>query len=261
MPRRRFTKHTSMSELALTDILDPRPEAVQPIPGSVHIPLSELRHRVHELPRKSQLVRIPDGDYAVEGLAVLEALGRKGRILDELPESCENRFRLWSPNRFLEEVAPQLRPGAALDIACGVGRDAVYLADRGWNVTAVDHLPDALAIGQDLEMRYAAGCPSIRWVKADASSIESSRVDLITSFFFLDRTVFRTAKDWLAPGGNLLLETFTTTHAAKFGKPRPAWCLEPGELLSFASGLEVVVHEESWHEKGHTARVWARKAH
>ena len=70
--------------------------------------------------------------------------------------------RVWSvePNVWLAQVARDLSPGRALDLACGEGRNAVWLAERGWRVTAVDFSAVALARGR-------AGSEEVEWVEAD----------------------------------------------------------------------------------------------
>jgi SAM-dependent methyltransferase len=55
----------------------------------------------------------------------------------------------------------------AIDLGCGSGREAVYLAAQGWQVVAVDRLPEALQRGRDLQRRYAPDSPPIQWVCAD----------------------------------------------------------------------------------------------
>src|SRR5580700_4643199 len=51
-----------------------------------------------------------------------------------------------APNPLLIETAKRLQPGTALDLACGTGRNALWLAEQGWNVTAVDGAPTAIEI-------------------------------------------------------------------------------------------------------------------
>ena len=72
--------------------------------------------------------------------------------------------RVWSagPNRFVERALADLPPGRAVDLAAGEGRNAVWLASRGWDVTAVDFSRVALARG-----RETAPDASVTWVCAD----------------------------------------------------------------------------------------------
>lgn len=248
-------------------ILDPRTahEAqVAPLADTVNIPTAELEARMHELPPRHVPLQVASvGEATVAALAWLTAGGR-----DASPISCAAGpglpGRLWRPNAWLEEASPSLPPGRAVDLGCGSGREAVALAAGGWRVKGIDRLEDALTKARNLEMR-TLGCSRIVWVCADMEAegfALDTPVDLILSFAYLHRPLFSRAAEWLAPGGHLLVETFTTVHRERFGKPRtPRFVLEPGELVSLAQGLEVLHHSEEWREDGrHTARLLAGKS-
>lgn len=247
--------------------LDPREAdeaAREPIPGTVNIPFSELPQRMHELPPRDRDVCIvgpTDLARAVKGW--LESRGRRAVIPARPPAETGGTGlgRLWEPTAFLQEVLPQLPAGRALDLACGAGRDAVFMSACGWDVTAVDLLPDALARGRELAARYAPTLRPIRWLALDlekpAPALEG-RFDLITAFRYLYRPLFRQLSRWLRPGGSVLCETFTTTHRARHGRPaRAAHALRPGELPRLFEGFEIRHASEAWRGWAHTARVWA----
>ncbi len=142
---------------------------------------------------------------------------------DEVHEHWETRYResdrLWSgnPNRVLVDVFPSLAPGRAVDLGCGEGADAVWLAAHGWHVTAVDASATAIDRGRSAAdaagLGADAGGPGIDWVVADLGSWEPpTGVDLVTAFFLhsslegFDRTaVLRRAAAAVAPGGHLLV--------------------------------------------------------
>jgi SAM-dependent methyltransferase len=69
-----------------------------------------------------------------------------------------------APNRFLVAEVADLRPGTALDLACGVGRNAVWLAEHGWRVTAVDF--SGVALGMARSLAAARGVP-VDWIEGD----------------------------------------------------------------------------------------------
>ncbi|HEX6419702.1 MAG TPA: class I SAM-dependent methyltransferase [Acidimicrobiales bacterium] len=73
---------------------------------------------------------------------------------------------LWSaePNRFLVAEVAHLAPGRALDVACGEGRNAVWLARRGWDVVGVDFSPVAIAKARRLATHHGV---EVSWVTAD----------------------------------------------------------------------------------------------
>ncbi|MBW7906961.1 MAG: class I SAM-dependent methyltransferase [Phycisphaerae bacterium] len=261
--------------LVLRRYLDPRePPAAdaRPIRDAVSIPLSELSARTHELPPRRVPVRVAAAaDLAAAAVAALVALGRKAAPAEHFEYEAEDADgaepaigRLWSPTAFLEQVAPELPTGRALDVACGCGRDAVWLADRGWRVTAVDVLPDALDLSRDLERRYLKRSV-VEWRQADleahaaiADLAAAGPFDLVSVFRYLNRPLLARVRDWLAPGGGLVCETFTTLHRERHGRPaREGLVLRPGELPALFSGWHIRCSDEGWHDDAHTARLWA----
>ena len=91
---------------------------------------------------------------------------------------------VWSaePNRFLVAEVSDLAPGRALDVACGEGRNAIWLAERGWDVTGADFSPTAL----DKARRLADGRGvTVRWLLADAVTdpVEPAAFDLVAVFY------------------------------------------------------------------------------
>src|SRR5579862_6819374 len=94
----------------------------------------------------------------------------------------------WTPVPLLVEVAEMPRPGRALDLACGAGRNALYLAELGWQVVAVDSSRAAIRL---LRERAAAAGFEVQAQVADLESaafvIEPCGYDLICDFFYLQR--------------------------------------------------------------------------
>ena len=144
------------------------------------------------------------------------------------------------PSPWVVRFAPLIAAsGSVVDVACGRGRHARWLAARGLRVTAVDRDRQALdacgaheAIQADLEADDAG------WPLA-------GRVfDAVIVTNYLYRPLFAALLGALAPGGVLLYETFASGNA-RFGKPaNPGFLLEPGELLRRAVGLDVVAFED-----------------
>src|SRR6476661_3068686 len=108
-----------------------------------------------------------------------------------------------APNPVLVEAASLLPPGRALDLACGTGRHALWLAEHGWNVTAVDGSPKAIEI-----LRRRAADLRIETQIADlenpAFTIAPASYDLIAICYYLERKLFEPAKRALLPGGILI---------------------------------------------------------
>jgi len=118
---------------------------------------------------------------------------------------------LWSaqPNRLLVAETEELPPGSALDLACGEGRNAVWLARRGWSVTAVDFSHVAIAKARELS---AAADVEIDWVVEDLLDYEppARAFDLVVVFYLQvparDRTrILPRAAAAVAPDGVFLL--------------------------------------------------------
>ncbi len=90
------------------------------------------------------------------------------------------------PNRTLTEVARQLTPGAVLDAGCGQGGDAIWLAERGWTVTAVDFVASALQRGRSIAERTDLGSAHrINWHQADLNTWAPPRqsFDLVSAHY------------------------------------------------------------------------------
>lgn len=136
---------------------------------------------------------------------------------------AEKDGAVWSgrPNAALVSIVGDLTPGRAVDLGCGEGADAIWLASGGWQVTGVDLSPTA--IGRAERAAEEAGVPPdrIRWVATDLMTWDGEPwhggpVDLVSACFLhspveLDRTaVLRRAAGIIAPGGHLLI----VSHAA-----------------------------------------------
>jgi SAM-dependent methyltransferase len=121
------------------------------------------------------------------------------------------RELLWSgePNRFLVAEAAALAPGRALDLACGEGRNSVWLAERGWRVTGVDFSDVALAKARRLA---AARDVEVDWIASDVLEYvpEPQAFELVILFYLQlaaseRRAVVASAARAVAPGGTLLV--------------------------------------------------------
>jgi SAM-dependent methyltransferase len=145
------------------------------------------------------------------------------------------------PNPLLLETAKDLRPGRALDLACGAGRNALWLAEHGWSVTAIDGSPAAIEI---LRERAAARNFDIDARVADLEKseyrIDESAWDLIVICLYLQRDLFTPAKRGLAPGG-VLVAIVHVTEAAEEPSPHR---LKPGELRDYFRGWEITHDRE-----------------
>ncbi|GFG63612.1 hypothetical protein MKUB_11020 [Mycobacterium kubicae] len=123
--------------------------------------------------------------------------------------------RIWSGNvnARLAEVAVDLPPGRALDLGCGEGGDAMWLAERGWQVVATDISPVAIERARE-DARARGLAERIEFVRTDlADGVPAGPFDLVSAHYFhvpeplaLNRSaVLRAAAEALRPGGHLLI--------------------------------------------------------
>ena len=142
-----------------------------------------------------------------------------------------------APAPLVIETASQLAPGKVLDLACGAGRNALWLAEHGWRVTAVDGAPAAIEI---LRHRAAARGVQVDARVADLEKgeyrIEQSWWDLIVMSYYLQRDLFEPAERGLAPGGVLV----AIVHITESGEEPTYKRLPPGELRVYFQGWEIL---------------------
>lgn len=145
-----------------------------------------------------------------------------------------------------EALVDELPKGRALDVACGRGREALWLAERGFMVDAVDVADVAVdAVGAAARER---ALPVQAWrvdlVEAPGP-FPREPYDIVVDFYFLERSLFPRMAAALAPGGLLVVETFTRDHVEVLGHDMPArFLLDHNELLAAFPGLRVLHYRE-----------------
>jgi SAM-dependent methyltransferase len=150
--------------------------------------------------------------------------------------------------------------GDALDLACGSGRNAIWLAEQGYQTLAVDRDEAAL---DGLSQQAAQRGLSVRTQAVDLENgkpfLEADTFDLIVVVHYLHRPLFPALVRALRPRGVLVYETFTRAQAAR-GKPTsPAFLLEPGELVTLVRPLEILASREGDFEGKMLASVVAAR--
>ena len=120
------------------------------------------------------------------------------------------------PNRFLVKETSALQPGRAVDLACGQGRNAVWLAERGWEVTGVDFSKVGLQKARGLAQARGVRAD---WIEADLTEYrpDAEAFDLVLIFYLQlpahERTpIVRAAADGVGPGGTFLLVGHDSTN-------------------------------------------------
>jgi SAM-dependent methyltransferase len=142
-----------------------------------------------------------------------------------------------TPTPLVVEAARNLSPGIAIDLACGTGRNALYLAGKGWSMTAVDGSETAIDL---LRRRVAERGLSVRAAVADLTAesfkMPSAEFDLVVIAFYLQRDLFRQVKQAVRPGGLVLAIVHTPEPGERWTEKRAA----PGELRGFFTGWEIL---------------------
>lgn len=168
------------------------------------------------------------------------------------------------PAPLLIKAIKDLPPGRALDIACGVGRHAIYLAKHGWQVVAVD----SSSVGIDILRQRARGA-MVR-VETRVANLEKREFemapnyyDLICNFYYLQRDLFPTIRAGVRPGG-LVVAAIHLNDGNSEAKPQnPAFLLERDELRRLFTDWEITYYREAASDEGghhhDTAYLIARK--
>ncbi len=165
------------------------------------------------------------------------------RRWDERYATGEYRARI-RPTPLLEEWSGVIAPGRALVVACGPGRNALYLAEHGFDVVGVD--VSEVAIGQARTAADDRGLDAEFLVAdLDEFTLEPGAFDLITVIRYRNRDLWPRLVDALAPNGWILAEHHMKTTADVAGPTSPEFRLDPGELLAAFSGLRIVHYSES----------------
>lgn len=247
------------------------------IKGATHIPASQFFMRMHELPKRSQAINLcgTDEDLATARLFLAErgyqidhqyewnAALETALINADLLASGQQSPQLWQPaallQQFVEELMPRytIQPGIGLDIACGAGRDMIYLAQHGWHMTGIDRSEDSLQRVTDLAHYNQVDVETLqRDLETGGdpfTEYSDHSVDLICVARYLHRPLFPYFKRLLKPRGVIIYQTFMEgCEHSSIGRPRnPNFLLKPNELAhTFADAQRILLDEVETLEDG-----------
>jgi SAM-dependent methyltransferase len=168
------------------------------------------------------------------------------------------------PLPLLARAVETLTPGRALDLACGPGRHAIFLAERGWKVTAVDGSrvgiellkKNARARGVEVDARVAD-------LERNGFKIEREAYDLIGVFYYLQRNLFAQIREGVHAGGVVIAAIHMVDDSPEAHPVNEDYLLQPGELRAEFRGWQIMHdYEGPSTEGGHrrrTAEIVARK--
>ncbi|MBE70384.1 MAG: SAM-dependent methyltransferase [Thalassospira sp.] len=145
------------------------------------------------------------------------------------------------PSSWVTQHCPTPRPirNRALDLACGKGRHSFWLADQGWQVTAID---------RDLTQTDTDTNQAITWIEADLETgswpLGDQEFDLIVVANYLHRPLFEYLRNAVRPGGTLIYETFMVGNEA-YGRPRsPDFLLRTDELADTFADWTIIAQQQ-----------------
>ncbi len=143
-----------------------------------------------------------------------------------------------APSQLLVDATRGVKPGRALDVGMGMGRNALHLARAGWDVTGFD--VSAVGVGQAQATARAEALRLQATVAADEEfAFGTSRWDLIALIFTIEKRSVHRVRDALRPGGLVVVEAgINPDSTAAFG-------YAPGELLKIFDGFDILTHEQA----------------
>jgi len=147
------------------------------------------------------------------------------------------------PIPFLQDHSDLLPKGKALDLAMGEGRNGVFLASQGFDVTGVDISEEGLKKAQALAAEQGV---TLTTIVADLETYEipPNTFNVIICTYYLQRNLFPKIAAALKPGGMTLIETYTLDHLQHQPRFNKDYLLKPNELLSMLPGLRILRYQE-----------------
>ena len=168
-----------------------------------------------------------------------------------------------SPAAFLAENYHYIPfQGSVLDMGMGEGRNAVFMAQKGYSVTGVDlssvAVKKSYLLAQEFGVKIKGVVASLKDYKIPPASF-----DAIICFYWVDRSMVDKIKNWLKPGGILIYEAYTTKEKEKLksrkGISNGDHYLKEQELLKLFPGMRVLKYEEPLHEKEFRSSIILQK--
>jgi hypothetical protein len=235
------------------------------IAGSSHFLPESLEKRMYELPKNDRALRLVGDKPSIEKAKTF--LTSKGYLISGLAdwnEQLENHLstcgllvkgnksaRLWSPAPVVEYFQRHIFSDNSfgkkgLDLACGSGRDAVYLASKGWNMDVIDYSFDALERAKFLAARNEVSLTTHSIDLEKAPELFTNRLDkydLINVIRYLHRPLLPMIKQKLTARGFLVYQTFLVGCENFSGPKKPRFLLERGELSRVFTNPDVILDE------------------
>ena len=237
-----------------------------------HIDANDLFKRMHELPQKASPVALigcveslktataflKDKAYQISNTTIYDRDHRQQLITQGLWQTGPSSIRLWQASPMIEHFCELLskHPAAniksiGLDIACGSGRDMVYLALQGWQMHGIDYQSEALQRTTRLAQNNQVAVQAYQHdLESDTNALQNltqqglpAAFDLITVWRYLHRPLLTTLQARLKPGGYLIYQTFMQ-GCEKISSPKnPNYLLAKNELANTFSQLNIIKND------------------
>jgi tellurite methyltransferase len=162
-------------------------------------------------------------------------------------------------DEFLVRHADILTSGRALDPACGLGGNSIFLAEHGYEVDAIDISVKAISrLGEEVRSR---GLP-IRCITADLDyfPLPADTYDMVVVFYFFSETLITGVREALKQRGLLFFATFNTRHTSVMPTFNPAYLIPPDGLAAYFTDFDILTHETSAGDHGNVSRLICRKS-
>lgn len=166
------------------------------------------------------------------------------------------------PSKFLSENYYYLKAGSTvLDMGMGEGRNAVFLAQKGFKVTGIDISSVAVKKANILAKEYNVRIKTVV-ASLEKYPIEKESFDSIICFYYVNRELLEKMKEWLKPGGVIVFEAYTLKQKhldKKFNKEADSSFVKEQELLSLFKDFKILKFEEPEHEKEYRSSIIVQK--
>lgn len=188
------------------------------------------------------------------------------RKYSEAPEKWRepDPFLIWA----VEEFVRPKQPGLALDVAGGAGRQAIWLAERGWRVKILDISEVGLRLAQQNAARALSSAQARRSIMTETVDLNASPdlgqelYDLVIVFRYLNRELFPALSRALKPGATLIYSSFTIAQRKFANGPHDKrFLLQPDELRKAFNSLQILYYAEKSEDRGIAELVARKPAH